>query len=82
MQLQSNTVQNSNSPWLNNTSLNNNILEDQFSTFSEYEEFVRVKYREWISELNQLAVRREDLKKFVMEKEIGCGGQARVYKVY
>lgn len=27
-------------------------------------------------------VRREDLKKYIMEREIGCGGQARVYKVF
>jgi hypothetical protein len=31
--------------------------------------------------LNERVVRTEDLKKFVVEREIGVGGQAHVYRV-
>ena len=35
----------------------------------------------WIRALNNWVVRSENLKKFNVIKEIGSGGQAKVYKV-
>lgn len=38
-------------------------------------------FRAWMRALNQWVIRTENLKKFVILKEIGVGGQGRVYKI-
>jgi len=37
--------------------------------------------KKWISELNRWVVREEDLKKYRLVKELGSGGQAKVFLV-
>ncbi|TNV86993.1 hypothetical protein FGO68_gene9028 [Halteria grandinella] len=45
-------------------------------------EYMKVTHKKWLQELNQLVIRKEDLKKFIIDKELGAGGQGRVFKIY
>jgi len=35
----------------------------------------------WMRALNQWVIRTENLKKFIILKEVGSGGQGQVYKI-
>ena len=37
--------------------------------------------REWIKALNRWVIREEDLKKYTVIRELGSGGQAKVFMV-
>ena len=38
-------------------------------------------FKQWMHALNHWVIRTENLKKFIILKEIGAGGQGRVYKI-
>ena len=38
-------------------------------------------FKQWMTPLNEQVVRIEDLKKYVVHKQIGAGAQAKVYKI-
>ena len=38
-------------------------------------------FKQWMTPLNEQVVREEDLKKYVVHKQIGAGAQAKVYKI-
>lgn len=37
--------------------------------------------KEWVQALISFVVRTEELKKYIIVKELGVGGQGRVYKI-
>lgn len=37
--------------------------------------------KDWVQALNSYVVRTEELKKYIIVKELGVGGQGRVYKI-
>ena len=42
---------------------------------------LRENFKCWIAHLDRWVIRQESLKKFIVVKEIGVGGQAHVYKI-
>lgn len=51
------------------------------SSFAACEEelIVREIFKSWMVSFNQWVIRTENLKKFIIIREIGQGGQAKVY---
>lgn len=42
---------------------------------------MRETFKSWIAHLDRWVIQQESLKKFIVVKEIGVGGQAHVYKI-
>ncbi len=52
-----------------------------YHEFLTEEEHPREIFKMWMRALNQWVIRTENLKKFIILKEVGSGGQGQVYKI-
>jgi hypothetical protein len=61
---------------------NNNFRDEELQKHEVANSIILSSYfKDWINCLNEWVIRDEDLKKYIVHKQIGMGAQAKVYKI-